>query len=88
MNKNEKLQNYIDFQNKFNRMKDIVGEWQVEYAVEKFKPLMDDGFDGNDIIEYFTVKLIDYINNKYEPTKVEDTTPYQERIKEVANGRK
>jgi len=88
MNKNEKLQNYIDFQNKFNRMKDIVGEWQVEYAVEKFKPLMDDGFDGNDIIEYFTVKLIDYINNKYEPTRVEDTTPYQERIKEVANGRK
>ena len=67
MNKNEKLQNYINFQKKFNRMNDIVSEWQVEYAVEKFKPLMDDGFDGNDIIEYFTVKLIDYIENKYEP---------------------
>ena len=88
MNKNEKLQNYINLQNKFNRMKDIVGEWQAEYAVEKFKPLMDDGFDGNDIIEYFTVKLIDYIDNKYEPTKVEDTTPYQERIKEIADGGK
>ena len=88
MNRNDKLQNYINFQNKFNRMKDIVGEWQVEYAVEKFKPLMDDGFDGNDIIEYFTVKLIDYIDNKYEPTKVEDTTPYQERIKEIADGGK
>jgi serine protease inhibitor len=72
MNKNEKLQNYIDFQNKFKRMKDIVGEWQVEYAVEKFKPLIDDGFDGNDIIEYFTVKLIDYIENKYEPTKTNE----------------
>ena len=72
MNKNEKLQNYIDFQNKFKRMKDIVGEWQVEYAVEKFKPLIDDGFDGNDIIEYFTVKLIDYIENKYEPTKPDE----------------
>ncbi len=88
MNKNEKLQNYINLQNKFNRMKDIVGEWQAEYAVEKFKPLIDDGFDGNDIIEYFTVKLIDYIDNKYEPTKVEDTTPYQERIKEIADGGK
>jgi len=64
MNKNDKLQNYIDFQNKFKRMKNIVGEWQDEYAVEKIKPIMDDGFDGNDIIEYFTVKLIDYINNK------------------------
>ena len=72
MNKNEKLQNYINFQKKFSRMSDLVSEWQVEYAVEKFKPLMDDGFDGNDIIEYFTVKLIDYIDNKYEPTKTDD----------------
>ena len=69
MNKNENLQNYITLQNKFNRMNNIVSEWQVEYAVEKFKPLIDDGFDGIDIIQYFTVKLIDYIENKYEPTK-------------------
>ena len=88
MNKNEKLQNYITLQNKFSKMNDIVGNWQIEYVVEKFKPLMDDGFDGNDIIEYFTVNLIDYIDNKYEPTKVEDTTPYQERIKEIADGGK
>ena len=66
MNKNDKLQNYIDFQNKFKRMNDLLPEWQVEYSIEKFKPLIDDGFDGNDIIEYFTVKLIDYIENKYE----------------------
>ena len=72
MNENEKLQNYINFQKKFNRINNIVSEWQVEYAVEKFKPLMDDGFDGNDIIEYFTVKLIDYIENKYEPTKTDE----------------
>ena len=72
MNKNEKLQNYINFQKKFNRMSNLVSEWQAEYAVEKFKPLMDDGFDGNDIIEYFTVKLIDYIDNKYEPTKTDE----------------
>lgn len=72
MNRNDKLQNYINFQKKFQRMSDLVNEWQVEYAVEKFKPLMDDGFDGNDIIEYFTVKLIDYIDNKYEPTKTDE----------------
>jgi len=72
MNKNDKLQNYIDFQNKFKRMNDLLPEWQVEYSIEKFKPLIDDGFDGNDIIEYFTVKLIDYIQNKYEPTKTNE----------------
>jgi len=72
MNKNDKLQNYIDFQNKFKRMNNLLPEWQVEYSIEKFKPLIDDGFDGNDIIEYFTVKLIDYIQNKYEPTKTNE----------------
>jgi hypothetical protein len=69
MNKNDKLQNYIDFQNKFNRMKSLVDDWAIDYNIEKLKPLLDDGFDGNDIIEYFTVRLIDYIENKYEPTK-------------------
>lgn len=73
MNKNENLQNYIELQTKFNRMNEIVSMYQFEYAVEKLKPLIDDGFDGNDIIQYFTVKLIDYIENKYEPTKtIED----------------
>ena len=72
MNKNEKLQNYITLQNKFSKMNDIIGNWQTEYAIEKFKPLIDDGFDGNDIIEYFTVNLIEYIDNKYEPTKTDE----------------
>ena len=70
MNKNTNLQSYIDLQNKFKRMSSLIDEWQFEYAIEKFKPLIDDGFDGNDIIEYFTVKLIDYIENKYEPVEL------------------
>ena len=72
MNKNEKLQNYIDFQKKFNRMHELVDNWAIDYNIEKLKPLIDDGFDGNDIIEYFTVRLIDYIENKYEPTKKDE----------------
>ena len=33
MNKNEKLQNYITLQNKFSRMNDIIGNWQIEYDI-------------------------------------------------------
>ena len=72
MTKNNNLQTYIDLQNKFNRMKTLIDEWAIDYQIEKLKPLLDDGFDGNDIIEFFTVKLIDYIENKYEPTNVEE----------------
>lgn len=69
MNKNNNLQNYLDLQNKFDRMKTLVDEWAIDYQIEKLKPLLDDGFDGNDIIEYFTVRLIKYIENDYQPPK-------------------
>ena len=69
MNKNNNLQNYLDLQNKFDRMKTLVDEWAIDYQIEKLKPLLDDGFDGNDIIEYFTVRLIKYIENDYQPTE-------------------
>ncbi|MGD1836924.1 MAG: hypothetical protein ACPKPY_02550 [Nitrososphaeraceae archaeon] len=69
MNKNNNLQTYLDLQNKFDRMKTLVDEWAIDYQIEKLKPLLDDGFDGNDIIEYFTVRLIKYIENDYQPPK-------------------
>ena len=44
-----------------------------DLVLKKLKPLLDDGFEGNDLIEYFTVRLIDYIDNKYKaPEQVED----------------
>ena len=70
MNKNANLQNYIDLQNKFKRIESLIDIWAIEYHLEKFKPLIDDGFEADDIIQYFTVKLIDYIENKYEPTEL------------------
>ena len=51
------LENYLDYQRKFNRMESIIDSWAVEYNLEKFKPLIDDGFSNEDIIEYFAVKL-------------------------------
>ena len=68
MNKNNNLQTYLDLQNKFDRMKTLVDEWAIDYQIEKLKPLLDDGFDGNDIIEYFTVRLIKYIETDYQHT--------------------
>ena len=74
MNKqNAKLENYLEIKQKHDRMQSIVDVWAIDYNIEKLKPLLDDGFDGNDLIEYFTIRLIDYIENKYESTKqIED----------------
>lgn len=70
MNKqNTKLENYLEVKQKHDRMRGLVDDWAFDYNIEKLKPLLDDGFEGNDLIEYFTVRLIDYIENKYESTK-------------------
>tara|TARA_E500000305_G_scaffold14108_1_gene9696 strand:+ start:1820 stop:2053 length:234 start_codon:yes stop_codon:yes gene_type:complete len=74
MNKqNTKLENYLELKQKHDRMQNLVDAWAFDYSIEKLKPLLDDGFEGNDLIEYFTIRLIDYIENKYESTKqIED----------------
>lgn len=70
MNKqNTKLENYLELKQKHDRMQNLVDAWAFDYSIEKLKPLLDDGFEGNDLIEYFTIRLIDYIENKYESTK-------------------
>lgn len=70
MNKqNTKLENYLELKRKHERMRGLVDDWAFDYNIEKLNPLLDDGFDGNDIIEYFTIRLIEYIENKYEPAK-------------------
>ena len=64
-----KLENYLELKRKHERMRSLVDDWAFDYNIEKLKPLLDDGFEDNDLIEYFTVRLIDYIDNKYEPAK-------------------
>tara|TARA_B100001093_G_scaffold181947_1_gene174569 strand:- start:46 stop:258 length:213 start_codon:yes stop_codon:yes gene_type:complete len=61
-----KLENYLELKKKHERMRDIVDDWAFDYNIEKLKPLLDDGFEDNDLIEYFTIRLIDYIDNRYK----------------------
>ena len=68
-----KLENYLELKRKYERMRGLVDDWAIDYNIEKLKPLLDDGFDGNDLIEYFTIRLIDYIDNKYQaPEQIEN----------------
>jgi len=77
MNKNDKLQNYLDFQNKVERIEKLTshGDWDTRYYLEKIiPPLWADGFDVEDIIDYITIKIhstITKLENEKEivPTK-------------------
>lgn len=70
------IRNYLDYKAKFDRMASILGKYTMECNAEQMKPLMDDGFDLSDIVDYFTVELKAYAENRY--TKPELTNENKE----------
>jgi|MDSV01.3.fsa_nt_gb hypothetical protein len=62
----KRIQTYVDMRSKIKRAEDIIGDWQMNYQIEKLQPLIDDGFDAQDIIEYFEVKLLEFMDNRVE----------------------
>lgn len=60
------LDNYLTYHNKLKRMKEVMGgEYRMEMNVESCRPLIEDGFDLSDIVEYFILELRDYTDNRY-----------------------
>jgi hypothetical protein len=67
---------YLTYKAKFDRMADILGKYAMECNAEQMRPLLDDGFDLSDIVDYFTVELKAYAENRY--TKPELTNEDKE----------
>ena len=61
---NTQLKNYLDLQNKFNRIEQLTNSaWDVHYCYDKIVPtLWGDGFDFDDIVDYMTMQLQLYID--------------------------
>lgn len=57
-----KLQDYITINNKFTRMNSLVDLWAVDYSLEKLKPLVDAGFDYDDIADFFLVRWDNFVH--------------------------
>ena len=70
------IQTYLDYKAKFDRMANILGKYTMELNAEQMKPLIDDGFDLSTIVDYFTVELKAYAENRY--TKPELTNENKE----------
>jgi hypothetical protein len=45
-----KLENYLELKRKHERMRGLIDAWAIDHHIEKLKPLLDDGFEYNDLI--------------------------------------
>ena len=60
---NMKLQDYLEKHNKLQSMNNKIDEWSLNYQFEKLVPLIEAGYDFQDIVDFFAVKFSDFVHN-------------------------
>lgn len=56
-----KLQDYLTMNARFKRIEKIVDTWAIDYALEKLKPAIDDGFDYEDIANFLLTRWDEFV---------------------------
>ena len=56
-----KLQDYLIMNAKFKRMEKVVDVWAIDYAIEKLKPAIDDGFEYEDIANFLLTRFDEFV---------------------------
>ena len=56
-----KLQDYLTLNAKMKRIEKLVDTWQIDYALEKLKPAIDDGFEYEDIQNFLLIRFDEFI---------------------------
>ena len=56
-----KLQDYLTLNAKMKRIEQLIDTWQIDYALEKLKPAIDDGFEYEDIANFLLVRFDEFV---------------------------
>lgn len=57
-----KLQEYIEMNSRFTRMQNSVDLWAIDYSLEKLKPLVDAGYEYDDIAQFLLVRWDNFVH--------------------------
>ena len=56
-----KLQDYLLLNARMKRIEKLVDTWQIDYALERLKPAIDDGFEYEDIQNFLLIRFDEFI---------------------------
>ena len=56
-----KLQDYLTLNSKMKRIEKLVDTWQIDYAFERLKPAIDDGFEYEDIANFLLIRFDEFV---------------------------
>lgn len=57
-----KMQEYLTMSAKFENMKKSIDLWAIDYQMEKLKPLVDAGYDYNDISNFLLTRFDNFVH--------------------------
>ena len=55
------LQDYLTLNSKMKRIEKLVDTWQIDYAFERLKPAIDDGFEYEDIANFLLIRFDEFV---------------------------
>ena len=58
-----KLQDYLTLNAKMKRIEQLIDTWQIDYALEKLKPAIDDGFEYEDIANFLLIRFDEFVQS-------------------------
>lgn len=58
-----KLQDYLNMNSKFTRMQKSIDVWAVDYSMEKLVPLVEDGFEYDDIANFILTRWDNFVQS-------------------------
>ena len=56
-----KLQDYLTLNSKMKRIEKLVDTQQIDYAFERLKPAIDDGFEYEDIANFLLIRFDEFV---------------------------
>ncbi len=56
-----KLQEYLEINSKMKRIEKLIDVYAIDYAIEKLKPAIDDGFEYEDITNFLLTRFDEFV---------------------------
>lgn len=56
------LQDYLQLNKRFTRMEQLVDVWAIDYQMEKLVPLVEHGFEYEDILNFIQTRFDKFVH--------------------------
>ena len=80
-----KLQDYLIMNARMKRIEKTVDTWAIDYALEKLKPAIDDGFEYEDIANFLLTRWDEFVQGGKLDEMIEKEKDFANQVGKLEN---